>query len=311
MSRFAILCPGQGAQHAGMFDLLRQHPGGAALLQAHAATLADGSGVTLETILADDQLLFANRHAQALIVMAGLAAWECLRDSLPPPSLVAGYSVGELTAYSVAGLWSAPSAVAVALARARYMDDCLLQVPQQGLMAVGGIAVASVAELLAAHQLHVAIETGFDTLIAGGRSADLLAAQAELLARGARCSRLPVGIASHTPLMAAAVAPLAQLLEQLDWQAATATLIAGVSGLEVHGQQAASTALLQQLSATIHWSACMDACAERGIEVVLELGPGSALSRMLRERYPQIECRSLADFRSLGGALQWLQRRLD
>jgi [acyl-carrier-protein] S-malonyltransferase len=55
----------------------------------------------------------------------------------------------------------------------------------------------------------------------------------------------------------------------------------------------------------------MDACVERGVTVALELGPGAALSRMLRERHPQLQCRSLADFRSLAGALAWLRRQLD
>lgn len=309
-SRFAILCPGQGGQHAGMFDLLRaDEQGAAALHQCGLDQLLEGA-VTLDAVLHDEQLLFSNRYAQPLIVAAGMAAWAALREQLPAPALVAGYSVGELTAYGVAGMYAPHAAVALAQARAQCMDACLRQAPQQGLMAVSGLPVAQVATLLAQHDAYVAIETGFDTLIAGGRNDALQTAQAQLTAAGARITPLPVGIASHTPLMAAAVAPLAHALDQIAWQPPQLPVLAACSGLAVHDAAAARAALLQQLTETIRWSACMDACAEHGIELVLELGPGSALSRMLRERHAQIECRSLADFRTLAGALNWLRNRL-
>jgi len=311
--RYAILCPGQGAQHAGMFDLVRHDSRGAAILQAYdlERRLGGDTALTLAQVLQDDALLFANRHAQALIVAAGMAAWDSMRDALPAPTLVAGYSVGELTAVGVAGMWSADTAIEAALVRARCMDACLLDVAQQGLMAVGGMALAAASALLNGYQVHVAIETGFDTLIAGGRRDDLLRAQTAMMAAGAHTTMLPVGIASHTPLMAAAVTPFAALLDSLSWHQAQCPLLAGVSGLAVADQPAARNALLAQLTATIHWSACMDACVEQGINVALELGPGSALSRMLRERHAHIECRSLADFRTLAGALKWLANHLD
>jgi [acyl-carrier-protein] S-malonyltransferase len=310
--KYAILCPGQGGQHVGMFDQVRQDPRGAEIMQQFALELRlqVPAGLSLPTLLQDTSLLFANRYAQPLIVAASLAAWHCIEDALPPPALVAGYSVGELTAYSVAGMWSATEAIDVAVARAGYMDACL-QPAAQGMMAVSGIAIARAVPMLAELDVHVAIETGVDTLIAGGYRNALLAAQERLTLHAAQCVMLPIGIASHTPLMAAAQAPLAALLERLTWQAPTIPLLAGVSAMELHGRAAASAALLQQLTDTIQWASCLDACAEHGVSVALELGPGSALSRMLRQRHPQIECRSLADFRSLGGALQWLQRRLD
>ena len=52
----------------------------------------------------------------------------------------------------------------------------------------------------------------------------------------------------------------------------------------------------------------MDAAAEAGITVALELGPGAALARMLQARHPHIACRSVADFRSLDGIVAWLGR---
>lgn len=307
--RLAIFCPGQGGQHAGMFDLLLKDSRGNDILQNYG--LEQRLGLPLASILNDASLLFANRHAQALIVAAGLAAWQVLRDALPVPTLVAGYSIGELTAYGVAGSLSATTAIELSVARAGFMDACLQDEPQQGLMSVSGIAVADVALLLQQHHAYVAIETGFDSVIAGGRGVNLVAAQTACESTGARVSVLPVGIASHTPWMTAAVMPFSAALNNVAFSDPAVHVLAGISAQEIYNKDLAKNSLAQQLNTTIRWSACMDACAERGITVVLELGPGSALSRMLRERQPQIECRSLVDFRSLAGAVTWLQSRLD
>jgi [acyl-carrier-protein] S-malonyltransferase len=307
--RFAVLCPGQGGQHPAMFDLLRADARGEQILREQA--LDTRLGRPLEQILHDPQLLFANRHAQPLIVAAGLATWRMLRDELPAPVLVAGYSIGELTAYGVGGALADNHAIDLAASRSAYMDACLAQAPHQGLMSVGGIEAGEVQELLRRHGAFVAIATGFDTLIAGGRSDDLLAAQSELEGLGARTGILPVGIASHTPLMEAALAPFTAALDAADFRAPACTVLAGGSGQEIHDVPSARATLAQQLTHTIRWSSCMDACAEGGVGVALELGPGSALSRMLRERHPHIECRSVSDFRSLAGVLGWLRNRLD
>lgn len=307
--RFAVLCPGQGGQHAAMFDLLHADAQGDGILQSYA--LDTRFGRPLDAILQDPELLFANRHAQPLIVAAGLAAWRVLRAELPAPALVAGYSIGEVTAYGVADALADTAAIDLAVTRATCMDACLAQTPQQGLMSVSGIEADAAQELLQDLGAFVAIANGFDTLIAGGRNEDLLSAQRSLEGRGARTGILPVGIASHTPLMQAALAPFTAALAAAAFGDPACTVVAGISGQEIHDRHAARSTLAQQLTHTIRWTSCMDACAERGISVALELGPGSALSRMLRERHPHIECRSVSDFRSLAGVLKWLRSRLE
>ena len=221
-----------------------------------------------------------------------------------------GYSVGELTAYGVAGWWSPATAVETAVQRARYMDACVVQQAAQGLMAITGMPVEQIPKYLQPFAVYVAIETDAESVIAGGSIENLLAAQTQLEKFGVRTTLLPVSVASHTPLMQAAVVPYARWLERLDWQLPACSVMAGVTAQSVTNQQAAASAMLQQLTATIHWAACMDAMVERGISVALELGPGAALSRLLRQRHPQITCRSLSDFRSLAGALAWLERNL-
>jgi [acyl-carrier-protein] S-malonyltransferase len=117
---------------------------------------------------------------------------------------------------------------------------------------------------------------------------------------------LPINIASHTSLLASAVDPLRSLLHAHACAPAL-PLLAGTSASCIHDSTQAAELLAQQTANAIRWTDCLDAIAEARIDVALELGPGSALSRMLREGHPQIACRSVADFRSVRGVVAWIE----
>ncbi len=305
MSRLLLLCPGQGGQHADMFALARADAKAAALLDRLAGRLA------IEPVgkpVGEPGHVFSNRVAQPAIVAATLAMWRALADSAPAPALVAGYSVGELAAYGVAGALTMDDAVRLAQVRAAAMDACAAGDPGQCLSALTGLPPERRAELLRRAGFYVAIETGQDSCIAGGPAAAWEALDEQVRAAGGQARRLQVEVAAHTPYMAAAVAPFAAALGDTPFTAQCAPVLAGISASRVGGKEMAVQALSRQLAETIVWDDCMDACAEAGITVALELGPGAALSRMLAARHPHIACRSVADFRTLDGIRQWLAR---
>jgi [acyl-carrier-protein] S-malonyltransferase len=64
--------------------------------------------------------------------------------------------------------------------------------------------------------------------------------------------------------------------------------------------------LAAQISHTVQWADCLEACMEGGATAFLELGPGRALSDMVAGAYPGAWTRSLEDFRTLQGAKAWL-----
>lgn len=290
--RLLLLCPGQGGQSASMFDLARTDAGAAALIESLGEP--------------EPETMFENRIAQPSVVGATLAMWEALKARLPAPSLAAGYSVGELSAYGVAGALAPADAIRIAARRAELMDAAVVE--PQALVAITGIPVDRVGSLASAHGYAVAIVTGHDTCIAGGLEASLPGLEQAVAQSGAKLQRLPVGIASHTPLMAGAVAPFVAELEAAAFGPQTCPVLSGIGAESIVGKPRAIEALSRQLVETIVWDACMDAAAEAGVTVALELGPGAALARMLQARHPHIPCRSVADFRSIDGIVAWVGR---
>jgi len=309
-ARLAILCPGQGAQGPAMFDLVRSEPGvwdtAQGWLQAAGGAAAQAP---LADLLAHPSAMFDNRAAQPLVVAASLAAWSALAPHLPRPALVAGYSVGEISACAVAGAFPLDDAVTIAARRADIMSAAAAARGDQGMAAVSGLPAGVLADLLAQTGCEPAIALPAST-VAGGPRDGLALLQARVLEAGGHVTPLPIDIASHTSLLQAAVAPLRDLFAA-HAAAPALPLLAGVSAEAVHGAGQVADALARQAARTIQWTDCLDAIAESRIDVALELGPGNALTRMLRERHPGIACRSVADFRSLRGVLAWIGGQVD
>ena len=93
----AILIAGQGAQHAGMFDILRGHETAEAIL-AEAASLLGGRDPR-DVAACENGDRFGNRTGQILCCAAVGCGWSALSFDRAQPMMLAGYSVGELAAW--------------------------------------------------------------------------------------------------------------------------------------------------------------------------------------------------------------------
>ena len=199
----AILCSGQGPQHPGMFALTGECPEAAELF-AHASTLLGGDPRALVRTEAPETI-HKNRTGQILCCLQTLAAASALRGALSEGAIVAGYSVGEVAAWGVAGLFAMTDTLDLVASRAEAMDAAAG--PDEGMLFVRGLKRDAVARLCEGREAAVAIVNPDDAFVLGG-SRQALAALAEK-AKALNASRiveLPIDVASHTSLIAEASA---------------------------------------------------------------------------------------------------------
>jgi [acyl-carrier-protein] S-malonyltransferase len=294
---FAIVFTGQGTQHPAMLPWLVEDE----LVRSTCARL----GVTdWRARMADQAWAAVNANAQVLLTGLALAAWQQLAQSLPQPSCVAGYSVGELAAFSAAGVFDPHCALDLAELRARAMDRCG-QLAPGGLLAVSGLAREAIDRLCAETGVALAIRNGADSAVLGGPEPMLEHAERTASRRGARVTRLCVGIASHTRWMRQAAEDFAEVLNHVPLSRPHTVLFSNAAG-RVHDAAPAGTALAAQIASTVRWDDCMEDIHARGPHCVLEVGPGQALARMWNQRYPDIPARSCDDFRSCSAVREWI-----
>lgn len=303
----AILCSGQGWQRRGMFALTGDAPEASGLF-AHASRLFGGRDpremVRSETH--DD--LHHNRVGQILCALQPLAAAAMFRNVLPNRMIVAGYSIGEVAAWGVAGLLEMTDTLDLVAKRAEAMDAA--SSPGDGLYFMRGIAPGEIARLCLQYHVEVAIDEPGDAVVLGGSRMALQALGVEARSMGAtRIVELPVEVASHTSRLAKASAEFRVILGDASVASTRFSgtrLLSGVDGSPVLDIEAGLNKLAAQISKTVQWETCLESCIEAGATLFLELGPGRALSDMVAGAYGGMPTRSLDDFRTREGVRDWL-----
>lgn len=305
----AILLSGQGGQHPAMFDLTADHPDAQAVFAA--ATPLLGGTDPRDLARRGGEPIHANRAGQILCCVAALAGWRALGAAHPERAIVAGYSIGDLAAWGVAGRFDAETVLTLAARRAEAMDAASGE--GFGLAGIRGLGLDALGRLAERHDCHLAIRNAADSGVVGGRrdALDLLCREAR--ASGAqRAIVLPVHTPSHTPrLEPAAQAFRAALATTSPRRPAPGAprLVSGLDGAAVFRVEDGLDKLARQIAHTIDWAACLDACREYGADRVLELGPGHALATMARGALPEARVHALEEFRSLAGVADWLIKR--
>jgi [acyl-carrier-protein] S-malonyltransferase len=306
MAGFLLLCPGQGAQHRDMLALALADP----LAQAALQPLRAPGGGKLVDAVQGGQALFDPSQAQVALVATACATWLALAPRLPAPSLVAGYSLGELSAWGCAGGW--PLEVCTELALGRSLAMSAATPPDCGMGGITGPHGQRREDVLAGLGLHLAIDVDADQVIVAGTNAALAAAQTRLQQAGGRWHALPVAVPSHSPLLAAAAATLRQQLKPIlpTLPPPAFAVMRGTTATLCRSNSLASEALADAIDHPIRWRECLGFAREHGVVAALELPPGRALTRMLEQQHPGIDARAVEDFRSLDGVARWLARAL-
>jgi [acyl-carrier-protein] S-malonyltransferase len=290
-----------------MFALTGDAPQAAGLF-VHATALLGGRDPREIVRTETREALHHNRVGQILCALQALAAAAALRDAMPDRLVVAGYSVGEMAAWCVAGLLGMTDTLDLVAQRAEAMDAATP--PGDGMLFVRGLARDAVDRLCERHDAAIAIVDPGDAFLLGGSRTALKALAADARAMNAtRVVDVPVEVASHTKRLAKASAQFGETLRHTSVRLPPASgtrLLSGVDGSPVIDAEAGLDKLAAQLSHTVQWADCLQGCIEGGATAFLELGPGPALSGMVAGAYRDVATRCLDDFRTLEGARAWL-----
>ncbi|MBW7965070.1 acyltransferase domain-containing protein [Bradyrhizobium sp. BR 10261] len=300
----ALLCGGQGTLSDTIFDLVADQPAAEPVFAAAAALLGADPREFVRTRSADE--LSANHSSQILTVTSALAIHACIADLLTEQTAVTGYSVGEMAAWSIAGIWTADEALRLTDIRARLMLDAAG--PDGRLGYVRGLDRGTLDSLLAKHGCEIAIRNPDLLIVIGGAERDIIALCEEATKEGARTGLLAVKIASHTTRLAQACTPLRKALEA-SRRAAVASgrvLLAGDGGERIFAAEDATAKLANQVAHPVDWAATLEVLSELGVTRVLDLGPGHALAEMMQAFRSSTPCYAADGFRTIAGLRNWI-----
>ena len=269
-----MLFPGQGSQTADMRDQVERHRPD--LLELAQSEVSDDLFERAED---------GTRWAQPAIFCAALAGYEVLKDR-HEPDLMAGHSLGEITALVAAGAIDAEDGLLLVAARGRLMQEAAEETGDGGMLAVRARDRAPVEEVGAAAGVSIANDNAPDQLVLSGATTALDEAERLLRERKVRAKRLPVAGAFHSPLMEPAVEPFRELAEHVEVRDPRVPVLSCVTAAPF---QDVREQLVQAIVSPVRWTDVMSALRDLGATRYVETGPGRVLTNLVRKSLDDVE----------------------
>lgn len=285
MAKIACLFPGQGAQSVGMGKEFYEKNETCKTCFAEIDRVA-GRSLSQLSFEGPEEELKRTINTQPTILAVSMAAWKAYEQTGGPrPDFVAGHSLGEFTALYAAGALSLEAVVKLVDKRSRLMESC----PAGAMSAVLGLS----AELLGLCCQEAEAESGvcviianFNTreqlVISGAPEAVRLAGE-KAKARGAKVIPLPVGGAFHSPLMKQAAEQFEAELSGWQLQDAKFEVVQNFDARPATGAGELKGKLSKQMPSSVRWCDSIEYMLGQGVNTFIEIGPGKALSGMVKK----------------------------
>ncbi len=303
----AFVFPGQGSQSVGMLaDIATEY----ALVGETFAEASQALGYDLWQVVANGPAETLNQTSvtQPAMLTAGIALYRILQAAgKADVSFMAGHSLGEYTALTVAGVFSLADAVRLVRARGEYMQSAV----PEGVGAMAAILgltdeqVRSVCEQAAQGEVVSAVNFNSpgQVVIAGHKGAVERAMKLCQEAGAKRALPLPVSVPSHCALMQPAADRLAQDLAQMTMQTPQVSVVNNVHVAVESDVKAIQAALLAQLYSPVRWVETVQFLKSQGVTRLVEVGPGKVLAGLNKRIDNEIEHFAVADLRTLSDYL--------
>jgi len=281
----AFVFPGQGSQAVGMgkaladqFDICRRTfaEADAALNESLSDLIFNGP---------QDKLTLTENTQPAILTMS-VAVWRLLEQRGVTPAFVAGHSLGEYSAHVAAGTLTFADAVRLVRSRGRYMQEAV-PVGEGAMAAILGLDEAGVnqacEEASQGEVVSAANLNGAGQIVIAGTAAAVARASERAKALGAkRAVPLQVSAPFHCALMKPAEVRLTPELRAVNASDPRIPVVANVDGEPKRTATASIDALIKQIASPVRWEDVVRRLASEGVTRYVEVGPGKALSGMIK-----------------------------
>ena len=279
----AYIFPGQGAQFTGMgLDLYNNSQMAHELFEKANEIL----GFRITDIMFEgtaEQLKQTNVTQPAIFLHSVILA-KVLGNSFQP-EMVAGHSLGEISALVAAGVLSFEDGLQLVSKRAEAMQKACEIMPST-MAAVLGLDDQIVEEVCDAVD-GVVVAANYNCpgqLVISGEVSAIETACELLKGKGARRALvLPVGGAFHSPMMEPAREELAAAIKATKFNEPTCRVYQNVPAKAITTALEIKENLIKQLTAPVKWTQSIQSMIADGGTQFIEVGPGKVLQGLMRK----------------------------
>jgi len=275
----ALMCPGQASQKVGMCeDIYINSDFG----KKHIDLANDILGYDIKNIMFSGpiDLLTKTIHTQPAIFIASYVIGSILIQNGLIPKSIAGHSVGEVSAYTLAKSLSFEDGLKLVQFRATAMHEAGLANPGS-MAAVIGMDEKILEEICVNYSKGVVCVANYNSrnqAVISGDSAAIEDISSKLLEAGAiKVIKLNVSGAFHSPLMETAKDKLGEFILNISISDAIFPVYSNTSASPVSEKNKIANLLIEQLVSPVLWYKSVEKMIQDGIKTGIEIGPGKVL----------------------------------
>ncbi len=293
MKNIALLFPGQGSQYVGMGKELSGQFKAAAEVFEEAN---DSVGFDLRKMCFEGSMeeLTKTENTQPAILTASVAAFRVYMEEIGvSPLYTAGHSLGEFSALCCAGVLSFSDAARLVRKRGLFMQSAV-PLGVGSMAAVSGVsrqAIEDECKKISSEEKIVVVSNynSPDQIVISGHADAVQAASEDLKSMGARVIPLKVSAPFHSPLMQPAADKLKEELERYSYGSFKWPVISNVTAAPYESEEKIIEYLSMQIVKPVKWQPSMEYLKEKGIELVVEVGPQTVLRNLMKKNVPGIK----------------------
>lgn len=298
MGKIAFVFAGQGAQKPGMGKDIAEYSSAAAKVFELADQVREGT--SKQCFEAEQEILSRTENTQPCIYTVNLAIAEALKEKGITADMVAGYSLGELAALAYAGSFSYDKGLDIVQKRGRLMQEASEKC-DTGMAAILKLSDEKVEELCSKYEnvFPVNFNCKGQITVAGDRE-ELAAFAPEAKEAGGLVRILEVSGGFHSPFMKEAADKFEETIAGESFKVPEIPVYSNrTSQPYAEEEQEIKNLLVEQISNPIRWKTLIENMIEQGVDTFVEVGPGTALTKMITRISKNVTMLNVCDVETL------------